>query len=325
MNEKTLKYFRSKVKEALTSKKITEFLGWRNVEGVPGKTRIFSAKTPEEAEMLVFNAFCRENPIRLLAGKTNCMPEKGKLGVMLKGCDSRSMLANTSENKLDMSNLWVVGVKCPGTIDIDRLRASLNIDIKSIEEADGKLIITKLDGKKEEALKSDFLDPRCLKCKYPETQSSNEILPDDSKKAPIKNPEQFIENYLEKSIKERSEYILSQLSRCTMCFACRDACPGCYCNDNCIMDYPKLPEPYLNKIPSIKGILTYHFIHYFHLSDRCTNCGECARACPEGIPLNLITEQLAYMQKTAFGFEAGTSDQAKSPLDLYKVEEVLGR
>lgn len=325
MNEKTLKYFRNKVKEALSSKKISEFLGWREVEGLPGKTRIFVAKTPEEAELLTFNSFCRENPIRLLAGKTNYMPENGKLGVMLKGCDSRSMLANTSENKLDKSNLWIVGVKCPGTVDVDRLRASLDADIKTIEEKGEKLIVTKLDGKKEEFAKSDFQDTRCLKCKYPETLEAAELLPDDFKKAPIDDPEKFAESYLEKPFKERADFILSHLSRCTMCFACRDACPGCYCNDNCIMDYPKLPEPYLGKIPTLKGILTYHFIHYFHLSDRCTNCGECARACPEGIPLNLITEQLAYMQKSAFGFEAGISDQAKSPLDLYKVEEVLGR
>ena len=328
MTEKTLAYFRNIVKEAIKSGKIAGFLGWREVTDMPGKTRAFVATTPEEADLLVFNSFSRENLSRLLGGKTFYVPElkKGqKFGVMVKGCDSRNLLANVAENKIDRDNLWVVGVKCPGTIDIDRVRSGLDSDIKSITDDGTILHIEMLDGKKTDLARSDYYDSRCLHCPYTEALEVDELLPDDMPKKPVKDWEKWMEAYLQKPFEDRRAYIISQLSRCTMCFACRDACPGCYCNANCIMDYPKLPEPYLQKGTSLASILTYHFIHYFHLSDRCTNCGECARACPEGIPLNLITEQIGYMTKTTWDFEPGISDKAKTPLALYKVEEVLGR
>ncbi len=328
MNDKTLAYFRKQVKEAMASGKIKTFLGWRDILGLPGKNRAFVAKTPDEADRLVFTSFSRENLTRLLGGKTYYMPELGKgqkLGVMVKGCDCRNMLANIAENKLNREKLWVVGVKCPGTVDVERLRTSLPSDIKAIADDDKTLHVETIDAQKVDVARADFLDVRCLRCKYPEPLQADLTLPDDNKKPPVVDPEQFMDTYLDRPFKERQEYILSQLSRCTMCFACRDSCPGCYCNENCVMDYPKLPEPYLNKSTNLPSILMYHFIHYFHLSDRCTNCGECSRACPEGIPLNIITDMLSHMQKREWNFESGTSDEAKTPLELYRVEEVLGR
>lgn len=328
MNDKTLTYFRKQVKEAFKTGKITGFLGWSKIPTMPGKSRATIATSPDEVDLLTFDSFSRENLVRLICGKTNYLPELPKnkrFGIMVKGCDARSLLANIAESKINRDDLWVVGVKCPGTIDLERLRASLHDDIKLISDDGSKLHIELLDGKKLDIERSDFLDIRCIRCPYPEPLEADLILPDDNHRKPSIDWDTWVEKYLEKPFEERKVYILEQLSRCTMCFACRDACPGCYCNVNCVMDYPKLAEPYLHKNNSLPSILLYHFIHYFHLSDRCTSCGECARACPENIPLNLITDQLANLQKTAFQFEAGTSSQSRPPLQLYKVEEVLGR
>ncbi|HOO96468.1 MAG TPA: 4Fe-4S dicluster domain-containing protein [Caldisericia bacterium] len=327
MNSNILEYIKETVKEALESGKIKAFLGYTDVEGIPGTSRPYLAETPEDVDNLTFNSFCRQNLIRLGGGKTNYFPElpgkKDKLGIMVKGCDSRSMLANTAEGKLDREKLWVVGVACPGTINIERLRATLPAEIKTIKDDGTNLQIELVNGDGMKLDREEYLDVRCLNCKVTKPLDYNFFIPNDTMRTPTTHNFEWVEQYQSKAFSERSEFIQSHLARCTLCFACRDACPACYCNENCIMDRPKLAEPFLHKSNELKNILMYHFIHYYHLADRCTGCGECTRACPENIPLNLITDALGHMQKTAWNFEAGMSDKSKPPLLLIKNEEIL--
>jgi formate dehydrogenase (coenzyme F420) beta subunit len=329
MNGTLLLHMRKVIKEAFAKRTISCFLGFTPVDGMPMTMRPFLAKEPKDVDLLDFSSFSRVNLARYTGGKTNYIPklaEGQKMGIMLKGCDSRSILANIAESKLDREKLWIFGIVCSGTVNIDRLREACPCDIKAVEENGNRLILTLIDGQTVYFDKKDFLDTKCIHCKYPTPIEADHFLVSDSSgKQPYKNGLDWVQKYMEKPFSERRDFIINHLSRCTMCYACRDACPGCYCNENCVMDYPKLTEPYLHKEVNLKNILMYHFIHYFHLSDRCTGCGECTRACPENIPLNLITDQLQYLTETTWNFESGTNDISKAPLSLYRIEEVLGR
>jgi ferredoxin len=55
-----------------------------------------------------------------------------------------------------------------------------------------------------------------------------------------------------------------------------------------------------------------------HLAGRCVNCGDCARACPVDIPLNLFTKKLILEIENEFGEIAGSSANASSVLSTYK-------
>lgn len=329
MNEKLLQHMRKVIKEAFVTGKITQFIGYRTVNGMPFATRPFIAKSAADTDKLDFNSFSRANLARLTGGKTNYIPklkDGEKVGIMVKGCDDRSILANISESKLDREKLWIFGIVCSGTVNTERLREACPNDIKAVEENGNRLIITLVDGQTVYFDKSDFLETKCVHCKYPTPIDADHTLVQDTiGRKPYKNGLDWVQKYIEKPFEERRDFILSHLSRCTMCNACRDACPGCYCNENCVMDMPKLQEPYLHRETNLKNILMYHFIHYFHLVDRCTGCGECTRACPENIPLNIITDQLQYLTETTWNFESGTNDISKAPLSLYRIEEVLGR
>ena len=35
----------------------------------------------------------------------------------------------------------------------------------------------------------------------------------------------------------------------------------------------------------------FHIIRAFHVAGRCTDCGECSRVCPQGIPLHLFNRK----------------------------------
>ena len=59
-----------------------------------------------------------------------------------------------------------------------------------------------------------------------------------------------------------------------------------------------------------------------HLAGRCTGCGECQRACPVGIPILALRQQIARAVAELFdGYKSGTDPEATPPLLGYEVEE----
>jgi Na+-translocating ferredoxin:NAD+ oxidoreductase RnfC subunit len=65
----------------------------------------------------------------------------------------------------------------------------------------------------------------------------------------------------------------------------------------------------------------FQMIHALHLAGRCTECGECERACPVGIPLLLLKRKINKEIKELFDYQAGTKIDATPPLLAFKVEE----
>ncbi|MDP4268302.1 MAG: 4Fe-4S dicluster domain-containing protein [Bacteroidota bacterium] len=114
---------------------------------------------------------------------------------------------------------------------------------------------------------------------------------------------------------ERWAFWQEEFSKCIKCYACRAACPMCYCT-RCIVE---VNQPQMVDVPSHKlGNLEWHINHAMHLAGRCVNCGDCARACPVNIPLNLFTKKLISEIKEEFGATAGTSASSDSVLSTYK-------
>ncbi len=58
-----------------------------------------------------------------------------------------------------------------------------------------------------------------------------------------------------------------------------------------------------------------------HLAGRCVNCGECARACPLDIPLNLLTQKLIHDISLHFNQRAGLSSKAENTLSTFKPDD----
>ena len=142
-----------------------------------------------------------------------------------------------------------------------------------------------------------------------------------------------IENYLEKAdtgltseeretvgkiramIKqERWNFWMNEFSRCFKCYACRAACPLCYCQ-RCTTD---CNQPQWIPVASHEmGNLNWHIMRAMHLSGRCVNCGDCAEACPMDIPLNLLTYCLLDDIQKDFDFTAGMKSDALYALSTF--------
>ena len=120
------------------------------------------------------------------------------------------------------------------------------------------------------------------------------------------------------TVSERWSFWNKEFEKCIKCYACRAACPMCYCH-RCTTD---VNQPQWIPVASHEmGNLDYHLMRAMHLAGRCVNCGECASACPMDIPLNLLTYQLIGPIRTTFGAEAGMKSDAVYALSTYKPDD----
>jgi formate dehydrogenase subunit beta len=135
----------------------------------------------------------------------------------------------------------------------------------------------------------------------------------------IKSEEQEMIAKLEAmTVNERWLFWNKEFEKCIKCYACRAACPMCYCH-RCTTD---VNQPQWIPVASHElGNLDYHLMRAMHLAGRCVNCGECATACPMDIPLNLLTYQLISPIKATFGATAGMKTDAMYALSTYKPDD----
>ncbi len=90
------------------------------------------------------------------------------------------------------------------------------------------------------------------------------------------------------SREERWAFWQSEFARCIKCYACRAACPMCYCT-RCIVESNQ-PQ-WIPVAPHDEGNLEWHLVRAMHLAGRCLNCGFCAKACPTKVQAITMEEE----------------------------------
>jgi ferredoxin len=117
------------------------------------------------------------------------------------------------------------------------------------------------------------------------------------------------------SPEEKFAYWQKELSKCIKCYACRQACPMCYCT-RCSVEVNQ-PQ-WIPVQANTHGNMEWHILRAMHLAGRCISCGECGRACPVGIPCHLLTMHLADQVHNYFKVYAGTSGKMSSVLSTFE-------
>jgi ferredoxin len=120
------------------------------------------------------------------------------------------------------------------------------------------------------------------------------------------------------AVSERFNFWTAEFEKCIKCYACRAACPMCYCQ-RCTTEcnQPQWIAPASHPL----GVFEWHLMRAMHLAGRCINCGECATACPVEIPLNMLTYSLMESMEAEFGAKAGMKANTKYALSVYKPED----
>jgi ferredoxin len=124
----------------------------------------------------------------------------------------------------------------------------------------------------------------------------------------------ILEKLSKLSPKEKFAWWQEQFAKCIRCYACRQACPMCYCT-RCAVEVNQ-PQ-WVPVAQTAHGNMDWHILRAMHLAGRCIGCGECGRACPVGIPCHLLTMHLSETVSEYFHMQAGTSQNMKSVMSTY--------
>jgi len=266
---------------------------------------------PDDVEQLVWDSHCGINLANYLTNREE------KIGIIVKGCDSRNIVTHIIENKIQRDQLVIIGVPCRGMIDKQRIDAAVAGEIREVAEADGKVIVKGFDFEKTLAI-SEVLQQNCSVCIH-----RNPVIYDELA-AELVEEQKDVDRYAdvreieELDAQQKWEYFDNLLSACIRCYACRNACPLCYC-PTCFVDESR-PQ-WVGKSQDPMDVRTFHFLRAFHCAGRCTDCGACQRACPVGINMRVFTKKLEKDCIDQFGWEAGLTLDQRPPLDTYRPED----
>ncbi len=158
----------------------------------------------------------------------------------------------------------------------------------------------------------------CAICLHRNPVEYDEMVADPVTEQEGVNPFKDVEVLEKKSPEERREFFTQLISSCIRCYACRNACPLCYC-PTCFVDESR-PQ-WVGKSTDPMDTMTFHFLRAYHCAGRCTDCGACERVCPVGISVRQFTKKLNKDAFELFAWEAGTSMDQRPPLDVYRADD----
>ena len=266
----------------------------------------------DAVDQLVWDGNCGVNLANYLTNRT-----ESKIGIVAKGCDSRNIVTHIIENKIKREQLTIIGVPCTGMIDKRRIKNLAPGEVLAVEERDESVVV-KGDGFETTYSRQEVLQANCAVCHH-----RNPVIYDELVADPV--PEQTdVDRYADVralealSPKEKWDYFEELLAPCLRCYACRNACPLCYC-PTCFVD-ESMPQ-WVGKSQNPVDVRTFHFLRAYHCAGRCTDCGSCERACPVGINMRLFTKKLEKEAYEAWGWEAGLSVDQRPPLDAYRPDD----
>jgi formate dehydrogenase subunit beta len=265
-----------------------------------------------DADRLVWNMSCENNLARYLPWVAE------KVGIVAKGCDARSVVGHLKEGRLERERVFIIGVPCRGMLDRRSIERRLaGKEVLQAQEGETEVIVGG-EGFEIALSKEEFLHPSCRACR-----SRNPVIYDTLVGDPVAEGEAAdeyadVREFEAKPAAERWAYFLAQTSKCVRCYACRNACPLCYCR-TCFTDVTQ-PQ-WLGRTTDLADTLVFHIVRALHVAGRCVDCGTCDRACPLGVDVRKLTKKMEKDVEEFFHYKAGMSLDEPLPLATYSLED----
>jgi len=283
-------------------------------------------KKEEDVEKLIWNNTCYVNLAKYLVPRIPKFvdAEKGNLrvGVVSKGCVGRALIHLASENQLNLEEIKIIGFSCNGIINRQRIEQEIGQrEIREMFVKDDKIYVKGKDFEQSFPYE-EYLNELCKTCKVKKPPIIAD-LPDVcvgecQEYSSISDDYNDVSEFELKPSEEKWEYVKNSLEICTRCYACREACPMCYCN-LCFVDQNK--PVWFGKTTDISDIMVFHLIRAMHMAGRCVGCGACSSVCPVGIDLYLINRKLEEIVKKRYNFTSGLDPKISPPMMSFTMED----
>ena len=309
-----LKYtekIRETASKLLKDKTVDVFIGYRKGT-VPMMNEPVLVNDPEKVGQLYWDNFCGLNLCNYLTKRT------GKIGIVANGCNSRNIVTHIIENQIKREQLYIVGIPCEGMIDHRAVsRVVKQEEILEIEQ-DGLTFTVKGATFEKTFEKGKYLQRNCSTCTHHNPVIYDEMLGVEVEEPSGIDPYEDVKKIEQMGSEQKQGFFTNLIARCIRCYACRNACPLCYC-PTCFVD-ESAPQ-WVGKSTDPTDTMTFHFLRAYHCAGRCTDCGACERVCPMGISMRQFTKKLNKDAQELFSWEAGLTLEKRPPLDVYRPDD----
>jgi ferredoxin len=184
--------------------------------------------------------------------------------------------------------------------------------ISEILENDDTFTVKTIYDEETTIAKKDVMAERCIACKSKKVVIFDEMIGENGEEIDS-NRFDIVAKLEAMTPDERFEFWQNELSKCIRCNACRNVCPACTC-EKCVFDNDNSGIAQKAASNSFEENM-FHIIRAFHVAGRCTDCGECSRVCPQGIPLHLLNRKFIKDANELYGeYQAGADMDTRPPL-----------
>lgn len=302
----------TEIKQLLEDKIVDVFIAFKKADA-PLRPQPAFFRSAYELDQLEYNSLCQNN----LANYLTRYPQETKIGIVVRGCESRSVNALVVEKQHPRENLYMIGIPCHGIVDIKKIINKTGEDAsKYLEDQDEVSVI--YHGERVTFSREEVLHDSCLRCVHPNPVNADIVLGDPLPEGDPTVIRQSVESFEALDKDQRFAWFRQEAERCIRCYACREACPMCYCTE-CFVDHATPHWTESNISPA--GTQAWHIIRAFHIAGRCTSCGACERACPMDIKMTYLTDKLNEDMLGIYQFEAGMDDKTQPPFASFNMDD----